>query len=93
MYPGSQLAVGDFNGDGIQDVAVTSGTSGFITVLLGNGSGGFTVAPGDQPFISGAPPFPIAVGDFNGDGIQDLVTASEGSSNVTIFLGNALRRI
>ena len=52
-----------------------------LTVLLGNGSGGFTEAEGSP--IAGAS---AVVGDFNGDGIQDLVAHS--GNNVTVLLGN-----
>jgi len=56
-------------------------------VLLGNGSGGFTAAAG-SPFAAGTFPISVVVGDFNGDGIQDLATANQGSGNVTVLLGN-----
>ena len=81
------VAVGDFNGDGIPDLAVPAVNGNNVTVLLGNGSGGFTVAPG-SPFAVGSAPYSVAVGDFNGDGYQDLVTANVGGSNVTVLLGN-----
>ena len=81
------LAAGDFNGDGIPDIAVADMGDNTVTVLLGNGSGGFTQAPG-SPFAAGTQPHDIAAGDFNGDGIQDLALASEYSSNITILLGN-----
>jgi hypothetical protein len=85
-YPVS-LAVGDFNGDGIQDLAVANEYSNSISVLLGNGSGGFTAATG-SPFSVGSDPLSVAVGDFNGDGIQDLAVANVYGYNVTILLGN-----
>jgi hypothetical protein len=81
------VTVGDFNGDGIQDLAIANNSSGNVTVLLGNGSGGFTAASG-SPFAAGAGPRSAAVGDFNGDGIQDLAVANENGNNVTVLLGN-----
>jgi hypothetical protein len=81
------VAVGDFNGDGIQDLAVANGLDNSATVLLGNGSGGFATASG-SPFAAGTYPLSVAVGDFNGDGIQDLAVASQSSGNVTVLLGN-----
>jgi uncharacterized protein (TIGR03437 family) len=80
------VAVGDFNGDGFQDLATANEASNNVTVLLGNGSGGFTAAA-SSPFAAGANPYFVVVADFNGDGIQDLVTANEGSSTVTVLLG------
>ena len=79
--------VGDFNGDGIQDLATTSYVSSTITVLLGNGSGGFTPATG-SPVAIGTTPYSIAVGDFNGDGIQDLVVTILSDNTVAVLLGN-----
>ena len=80
------VAVGDFNGDGIQDLATANYGSNNVTVLLGNGSGGFTAAPG-SPFAVGTVLFPWRWADFNGDGIEDLATANNGSNNVTVLLG------
>ena len=81
------MAVGDFNGDGIQDLAVANEGTNHVTVLLGNGSGGFTAATG-SPFAVGSFPSGVAVGDFNGDGIQDLAAADRTGNNVTVLLGN-----
>jgi hypothetical protein len=76
----SAIVVGDFNGDGKLDMAVTAGDS--LEILLGNGDGTFTVfATYPGVFYS------IAVADFNNDGILDLVVAPD-SDSVDVFLGN-----
>ena len=82
------VAIGDLNGDGRQDLAVANNGSNNVSVLLGTGSGSFTAASG-SPFSAGinSNPRSVAVGDFNGDGRQDLATANEGSNNVSVLLG------
>jgi len=80
-------AVGDFNLDGKPDLAVTNLFSNNVTILLGNGSGGFN-QPAGSPVGVGSVPRSVAVGDFNLDGKPDLAVANEGSDNVTILLGN-----
>jgi RHS repeat-associated protein len=84
------LAIGDFNGDGKQDIAVggrrAPGTPGaVVAILLGNGDGSFQLA---GTFPVGAPVLTsIAVGDFRGVGKQDLVFASWATS-IPILFGN-----
>ncbi len=84
------VAVGDFNGDGRQDLAVANSGSNTVSVLLGNGDGTFQPA---QDFPVGRGPTSVAVGDFNRDGILDLVTTNLGSfavpnNTVSVLLGN-----
>jgi hypothetical protein len=79
----SALAVGDFNGDGKNDVAVADYDSGTVIILLGVGNGAFT---NEAAYNVGAHPGAVAVGDFNRDGTNDLVVAA--GANVTVLLGN-----
>jgi len=73
----SSLVVGDFTGDGRQDLAVlTQDPNGgqYISILLGNGDGTFQAA---RPmFINNqfqGQARSLLAGDFNGDGLTDLV--------------------
>ena len=67
------IAVGDFNGDGIPDLATSDQDDNTVTVLLGNGDGTFTTK--STLAVAGAP-VTIVVSDFNGDGILDLAVAN-----------------
>ncbi|MFZ0320555.1 MAG: FG-GAP-like repeat-containing protein [Candidatus Sulfotelmatobacter sp.] len=84
----TSAVAGDFNGDGILDLAISvSGSSSGITILLGNGDGTFTPAT-TQPSLTLSQPNSIAVGDFNRDGILDLAIVDTASTELTILLGN-----
>jgi CSLREA domain-containing protein len=84
------VAIGDFNNDGIQDLVATNVSQVIppnkVSILLGNGSGGFGAATGFDD--GGGGPQAVVVGDFNSDGKQDLAVANQSSSNVSILLGN-----
>jgi CSLREA domain-containing protein len=80
-------AIGDFNRDGKQDLAIANNGSNNVSILLGDGAGGFGAA---SNFSVGTAPVSLAVGDFNGDGKQDLAVANSDltSNNVSILLGD-----
>jgi len=87
-----QVALGDFNGDGKLDVAVTNdGTYDMVSVLPGTGSGTLKA-----PVVFGTNygPSGIASADFNGDGKLDIVTADNGSpfgvtmATISVLLSN-----
>ena len=80
------VAAGDFNGDGIPDLAGCNSTSNSISILLGNGDGTFSAMP--SSLQTGGEPYTIAVGDFNNDGVLDLAVMNGNSLAITIFLGN-----
>ena len=70
------VAVGDFNGDRLLDVALnTAGPAGpAVEVLLGKGDGSFQ--PNHLILSVGQTPLSVAVGDFDRNGALDLVTAN-----------------
>ncbi len=81
------VRIGDFNNDGLLDLAVANSEDNTVSILLGNGDGTFTAASG-SPVPVGAFPFFLAVSDFNGDGLADLAVSNEGDSTVNVLLGN-----
>ena len=80
------LALGDFNGDGIPDIAVTNG-SNQVYILLGTGTGAFNVSTG-SPFTVDNGVSSIVVGDFNRDGNLDFATANQTASTITVMQGD-----
>jgi hypothetical protein len=87
----TSVAVGDFNGDGNLDLAVTNSYSGTVSILLGDGAGNFTTFSGSMVSVGSGTtsnPFSIAVGDFNSDGNLDLAVANFGDGTVSILLGD-----
>ena len=90
------IAMGDFNGDGLKDVAVVNGTDNTVSVLLGRTDG--TFAP-QVTYSTGIGPLAVVAGDFNGDGNLDLAVTNADCSDyhgivsctgntVSILLGN-----
>ena len=82
----SEVAVGDFNGDGKPDIAATSYSNGSVSVFLNKGDGTGTFGA-EQVFAVGGSAEALAVGDVNGDGKLDIVTANGDSNSVSVLLG------
>ena len=84
-YPVS-LAVGDFNRDGLPDIAVASNS--YVGVLLDDGSSCSTFSYGAAYTLPSGPHFSLATADFDGDGKLDLVVTNGGSNSISVLLGN-----
>lgn len=85
----SGIVSGDFNQDGIPDIAAMSQgdsiSDGDVAVFLGNGDGTFR-GPIDN--MLGTFPVSIAMGDFDGDGILDVATVDYFANAAYVSLGN-----
>jgi hypothetical protein len=82
---GDGVAIGDFNRDGILDVAATNFISDQVAILIGNGDGTFQSAV----IISVAnEPVGVTCADFNNDGNPDLAVTLYSGDEIAILLGN-----
>jgi hypothetical protein len=88
----ASFVVADMNGDGIPDIVSPPARLGdaAVHVWLGDGKGGFS--PWPLKFVEDGKPAPfamdygaVAVGDIDGDGHPDIVTASHSAGLVALF--------
>jgi hypothetical protein len=81
------LAVADFNGDSLPDVAVSNWDGATVSVFLRQANN--TWAQEGTAYSVGANPRYIVAADFNGDGRTDLAVTNNGSATVTVLLRQA----
>ncbi len=86
--PGADVTMGDFTGDGVNDIAFTvmAGTSQ-VRIAVNDGDGDFGQSLEVNTTTDGA--FGIAAGDFNGDGDDDLAVANSASILALVGTGTA----
>ncbi|MCB0013095.1 MAG: VCBS repeat-containing protein, partial [Anaerolineales bacterium] len=79
------VAIGDMNGDLINDLVVANWIGDNIVVLLGDGLGGYTSA---GSHVAGNSPIGLELADLDGDGDLDVAVANNDSDSVYVYLGN-----
>ena len=78
------VAAADFDGDGILDLAVANQGSNTISVLKGDGKGGFAAATN---YGVGTSPASLVAVDLNADGRIDLAVSNLSSNSVSVLIG------
>lgn len=87
------VAVADFNGDGILDIAASDYYNGVVQIFTGNGSNGigdgtFSVGGTFATDVTSSNPQELVAGDFNGDGHPDIAVTNESGNNVGVLLND-----
>ncbi|MBN2359020.1 MAG: VCBS repeat-containing protein [Deltaproteobacteria bacterium] len=85
MTSSRSATIGDYDGDGVSDVAAVDGDNDLVRIYRGNGDGTLVYL---ASYSTGLAPEFIASADFDGDGDTDLVTADNGSDTASVLIGN-----
>jgi Bacterial Ig-like domain (group 3)/FG-GAP-like repeat len=85
------IVSGDFNGDGHIDLAVADFDDNSVDIVLGNGTGAFTLSS-QSPIAVGTNPFSMTALDYNGDGHTDIAVANFNNAgtngSLTLLIGD-----
>jgi hypothetical protein len=83
------IAAGDMNADGHIDAITTNANDNSISVMLGDGKGAFSPAPG-SPFAAGRHPYDsIAIADLNGDKRLDIAMPLLAAGKLGVMFGDS----
>jgi Calx-beta domain/FG-GAP-like repeat/FG-GAP repeat len=79
------IVLGDFNRDGVLDIATANYGSNDVSILRGKGGGTFW---NQENFAAGPVAFSLTAGDFNGDGWLDVATANVGGNSASVLIND-----
>lgn len=81
----TSVATGDLRGDGRVDLVLTKAGSGSVTVLLGDGKGGFAAG---AEYAAGTRPGSVLLADLSGTGRLDIAALDSASGAVKVLRSN-----
>ncbi|MGH7227053.1 MAG: FG-GAP repeat domain-containing protein, partial [Gemmataceae bacterium] len=81
-----QVAIGDLNGDGIPDLAVTNYGDNTVSILYGKSGGGFTSG---RTLATCANPYGVAIGDTRNNGQNDIAVTCFHTAQLEVFLNSS----
>jgi len=81
----SSCTIGDIDGDGKLDLAVGNFNTNTLSVFRNTSTPGNISFAARQDYATGVNPQFVSIGDLDGDGKSDIVTANYGSDNVSVF--------
>ncbi|GAB3999735.1 hypothetical protein GCM10028807_50790 [Spirosoma daeguense] len=82
------MALGDVDGDGYLDLLSANFESDNVSVRLNDGTGSFTTSPTNPNPTVGDGPYSVVLGDVDGDGDLDFLTANLYTDNVSVRLND-----
>jgi hypothetical protein len=80
-----QVAIGDLNGDGLPDLAVTNYGDNTVSLLYGQTDGTFTTG---QTIATCINPYGVAIADFRHTGQHDVAVTCFHTAQMEVFLNN-----
>ena len=85
-YAAWAVAIGDFDGNGMPDLATTDYSNNTVSVFRNKGTAGGALSfASHKDFTIGNDPQGIAVGDLDGDGLPDIVATNAGDGTLSIL--------